>query len=185
VHGHVGNRQHPTLVALTQKHVARENEKAAEEAVRAKKLLVTEEQADNARTIFEFRRLNGLPLGAPGGLAMTDGDRHAIALRREQRGLLGLPSDGSSSSSSSSSSSRSGSRQVPSTAAVWDSRSVRETLELAKAMEDATSAADFADSARRAAATVIDARDQERTHAEEAARAPERTGESQEDLYVT
>ena len=58
---------------------------------------------------------------------------------------------------------------------------MRETLELAKAMEDATSAADFADTARQAAANVIDARVQERTHAEAAARAPERTGPEAED----
>jgi len=206
VQGHVGNQQHPTLIALTHKHVAREKEKAAEQALKRKKLLLTEEQAGNAQAIFEFRRLHGLPPVAPGELAMTDGDRHAIALRREQRGLLGLPSDGSSSSSSSSSSSRSGSRQVPSTAALWDSQSVRETLELAKAMEDATSAADFADTARQAAANAIDARVQERTHAEAAAQAPERAengpgegsapqplgaedllrpGEPQEDLYVS
>jgi len=102
--------------------------------------------------------------------------------------------------------SSSGSRQVPSTAALWDSQSVRETLELAKAMEDATSAADFADTARQAAANAIDARVQERTHAEAAAQAPERAengpgegsapqplgaedvlrpGEPQEDLHVS
>jgi hypothetical protein len=173
------------MVALAHKHEARENEKAADEAVRAKKMLVTEEQADNARIIFEYRLRNCLPLGAPGGLEMTDGDRHAVALRRAERGLLDLPSDGSNSSSSSSSSSRSSSRQVPSKAAVWDPRIVRATQELAKAMEDATSAADLADAARRASASAIDARVQERGQAEEAARAPERTGESQEDLHVT
>jgi hypothetical protein len=111
---------------------------------------------------------------APGELAMTDGDRHAIALRKEQRGLLRLPSDGSSSSSSDSSSSSSSSRHVPSTAVLWDSQSIRETLELAAAMEDATFAADFADTAMRAAATAIDDRVQERTNADAAAQAPER-----------
>jgi len=194
------------LTAIMQKQLAKENEKTASLALRKKKLLATEEQAGNAQAIFEARRLHGLPPVAPGELAMTDGDRHAIALRKEQRGLLRLPSDGSSSSSSDSSSSSSSSRQVPSTAVLWDSQSIRETLELAKAMEDATFAAEFADTAMRAAATAIDERVQERTNADAAAQAPERAengpgegsapqplgaedflrpGEPQDDLHVS
>ena len=174
MHGHFGSQQHPTLTALMHKHVARENEKTASLALRRKKLLATEEQAGNAHAIVEARRLHGLPPVAPGELAMTDGDRHAIALRKEQRGLLRLPSDGSSSSSSDSSSSSSSSRHVPFTAMLWDSRSNRETLELAAAMEDAAFSAEFADTAMRAVAAALDERVQERTNADAAAQAPER-----------
>ena len=162
------------LTAIMQKQVAKEKEKTASLALRRKKFLATEEQAGNAHAIVEARRLHGLPPVAPGELAMTDGDRHAIALRKEQRGLRRLPSDGSSSSSSDSSSSSSSSRHVPSTAMLWDSQSNRETLELAAAMEDAAFSAEFADTAMRAVAAALDERVQERTNADAAAQAPER-----------
>ena len=169
VPGHAGGQQQSVLTAIMQKQLAKEKEKTASLALQRKKLLATEEQAGNAHAIFEARRLHGLPPVAPGEVAMTDGDRHAIALRKEQRGLRRLPSDGSSSSSSSSSS-----RPVPSTALLWDSRSNRETLELAAAMEDAAFTAEFAETARRAVAAALEERVQERADADAAARAPER-----------
>ena len=57
---------------------------------------------------------------------------------------------------------------------LWDSRSNRETLELAAAMEDAAFSAEFADTAMRAVAAALDERVQERTNADAAAQAPER-----------
>ena len=70
--------------------------------------------------------------------------------------------------------SSSSSRHAPSTAMLWDSRSNRETLELAAAMEDAAFSAEFADTAMRAVAAALDERVQERTNADAAAQAPER-----------
>ena len=174
VPGHGGGQQQSVLTAIMHKQLAKEKEKTASLALQRKKLLATEEQAGNAHAIFEARRLHGLPPVAPGEVAMTDGDRHAIALRKEQRGLRRLPSDGSSSSSSDSSSSSSSSRPVPSTALLWDSRSNRETLELAAAMEDAAFTAEFAETARRAVAAALEERVQERADADAAAMAPER-----------
>jgi len=158
------------------KQVAKEKEKTASLAMRQKRLLATEEQAENAQAIFEARRLHGLPPVAPGEIAMTDGDRHAIALRKEGRRLRRLPSDGSSSSSSDSSSSSSSSRPVPAAALalLWDSRSNRETLELAAAMEDAAFTAEFAETAGLAVDAALAARVQERADADAAAMAPER-----------
>ena len=174
--GHAVGQQQSVLTATMHKQVAKEKEKTASLAMRQKRLLATEEQAENARAIFEARRLHGLPPVAPGDLAMTDGDRHAIALHKERRGLRRLPSDGSSSSSSDSSSSSSSSRPVPAAALalLWDSRSNRETLELAAAMEDAAFTAEFAETAGLAVDAALAARVQERADADAAAMAPER-----------
>jgi hypothetical protein len=176
VPGHGGGQQQSVLTATMHKQVAKEREKTASLAMRQKKFLATEEQAENAQAIFEARRLHGLPPVAPGEIAMTDGDRHAIALRKEGRRLRRLPSDGSSSSSSDSSSSSSSSRPVPAAALalLWDSRSNRETLELAAAMEDAAFTAEFAETAGLAVDAALAARVQERADADAAAMAPER-----------
>jgi hypothetical protein len=176
VPGHGGGQQQSVLTATMHKQVAKEKEKTASLAMRQKRFLATEEQAENAQAIFEARRLHGLPPVAPGEIAMTDGDRHAIALRKEGRRLRRLPSDGSSSSSSDSSSSSSSSRPVPAAALalLWDSRSNRETLELAAAMEDAAFTAEFAETAGLAVDAALAARVQERADADAAAMAPER-----------
>jgi hypothetical protein len=95
VPGHGGGQQQSVLTATMHKQVAKEREKTASLAMKQKRLLATEEQAENARAIFESRRLHGLPPVVPGDLAMTDGDRHAITLRKERLRLRRLPSDSS------------------------------------------------------------------------------------------
>jgi hypothetical protein len=176
VPGHGGGQQQSVLTATMHKQVAKEREKTASLAMKQKRFLATEEQAENARAIFEARRLHGLPPVAPGDLAMTDGDRHAITLRKERLRLRRLPSDGSSSSSSDSSSSSSSSRPAPAAALalLWDPQSNRDTLELAAAMEDAAFTAEFAETAGLAVDAALAARSRERADADAAAMAPER-----------
>jgi len=176
--GHAVGQQQSVLTATMHRQVAKEREKTAILAMEQKRLLATEEQAENARAIFESRRLLGLPPAAPGDFAMTDGDRHAITIRKERLRIRRLHSDGSSSSSSSSDSSSSSSSSRPAPAAalalLWDPQSNRDTLELAAAMEDAAFTAEFAETAGLAVDAALAARSQERADADAAAMAPER-----------
>jgi len=175
--GHAVGQQQSVLTATMHRQVAKEREKTAILAMEQARLLATEEQTENARAIFESRRLLGLPLTARIiAEGMTDGDRHAITIRKERMRIRRLHSDGSSSSSSDSSSSSSSSRPAPAAALalLWDPQSNRDTLELAAAMEDAAFTAEFAETAGLAVDAALAARSRERADADAAAMAPER-----------
>ena len=175
--GHSVGQQQSVLTATMHRAVAKEREKTAILAMEQARLLATEEQTENARAIFESRRLLGLPLSARIiAEGMTDGDRHAITIRKERMRILRLHIDGSSSSSSDSSSSSSSSRPAPAAALaqLWDPQSNRHILELASAMEMAADTAEFVVTAGLAVDAALAARSKERAEAAEAAMAPER-----------